>query len=89
MHGDGQLALWRFRRKTVTYPGQQKTSATTSEGAEKDGLMGRQCSRAYRFDGLGLKTITRLIWVDRGPDKIEDLKDSDKRVVDIARLCRS
>ena len=57
--------------------------------AEKDELVGWQCLGAYRFDGLGHKTITRLIWVGRGPNKIEDLKDSDGHVVDIARLCRS
>ena len=42
---------------------------------------GRQCSQAHRFDGLGLKTITRLLWAGKSPDKIETLKVSDGRVV--------
>ena len=54
-----------------------------------DGLVGRQCSWAYRLDGLGLKTITHLLGVGRGPDKIETLKVSDGHVMDIARLRRS
>ena len=74
VHGDGRQALWWFRRKTATYPRRRKASTTTSEGTEKDGLVGRQCSRVYRFDGLGLKTITHLLGVGRGPDKTETLK---------------
>ena len=54
-----------------------------------DWLVGWQCSRAYQFDGLGLKTIAHLLWVGRSPDKIETLKVSDGNAVDIARLRRS
>ena len=83
MHDDGLQALWRFRCKTVTYPGKQKASATTSEGAEKDRLVGRQCPQAYRFGGLGLKTIAHLLWAGRSLDKIETLKVTDGHVADI------
>ena len=86
VHNDGRQALWRFWRKTVIYPGKRKASATSPKGVEKDGLVVRQCLQAYRFDGLGLKTITRLFWADRSPDKIETLKASDGRVEDIARV---
>ena len=61
VHGDGRQALWRFQRKTATYPRKRKASATTSEGAKKDGLVGQQCPQAYRFDGLGHKTIAHLL----------------------------
>ena len=54
-----------------------------------DGLVGWQYSRVHRFDGLSLKTITRLLGAGRSPDKIETLKVSNGRVVDIARLHRS
>ena len=57
--------------------------------AENDGAHGPVSTWALWFDGLGLKTITRLLWVGRGLDKIETLKVSDGRVVDIARLRRS
>ena len=70
VHGDGRQALWRFRRKTATYLGKRRVLATTSEGAEMDGLVGRQCSRALRFDGLGLKTIAHLLRSGRSLDKI-------------------
>ena len=76
-------------RKTATYPGKRKALATTSEDVEIDGLVGQQSSRAYWFDGLGLKTIAHLLWVGRSPDKIETLKVSDGNAVDIARLRRS
>ena len=89
VHGDGRQALWQFQRKTATYPGKRKASATSPKVAEKDGLVGRQCLQAYRFDGLGLKTITRLLWAGRSPDKIETLKVFDGHVVDIARMRRS
>ena len=89
VHGDGRQALWRFRRKTATYSGKWKVSATSPEGAEKDGLVGRQCLQAYQFDGLDLKTITRLLWAGRSPDKIETLKVSDGHVVDIAQMRRT
>ena len=89
MHGDGRQALWRFRRKTATYLGKRKASATTSEGAEKDGLVGRKCLQAYRFDGLGLKTIAHLLWAGRSTDKIETLKVSNGHVVDFVRMRRS
>ena len=89
VHGDRQQALWRFRRKTATYPGKRKASATSPEGTEKDGLVGRQCPQAYRFDGLGLKTITLLLWAGRSLDKNETLKVSDGHVVDIARMRRN
>ena len=46
-----------FGAKPSPTPGKRKASATTSEGAEMDGLVGRQCPQAYRFGGLGLKTI--------------------------------
>ena len=61
---------------------------TTSEGTEKDGLVGRQCPQAYRFDGLGLKTIAHLLWADRSLDKIETLKVTDGHVADIPRMRR-
>ena len=61
VHGDGRQALWRFRRKTATYPGKRKASVTSPEGAVNDGLVGRQCLQAYGFDGLDLKIITRLL----------------------------
>ena len=54
-----------------------------------DRLVGQQCSQAHRFDGLGLKTITRLLWAGRSSDKIETLKVSDGHVVDIARMRRT
>ena len=76
VHGDGRQELWRFRRKTATYPGKRKASATSPEGAEKDGLVGRQCPQAYRFDGLCLKTIAHLPWAGRSLDKIDDIKVS-------------
>ncbi len=50
--------------------------------------MGRQCSRASRFCGLGLKTTTRLLRVGRGLDKIEAQKKSDGHVATIAGLRR-
>ena len=65
-----------FGAKPSPTPGKQKASATTSEGAEMDGLVGRQCPQAYRFDGLGLKTIAHLLWADRSLDKIDDIKVS-------------
>ena len=45
--------------------------------------------RVYRFDGLGLKPITRIVWVSRGLDKIETLKVFDGHVVDTARMRKS
>ena len=78
-----------FGAKPSPTPGKRKASTTTSEGAEMDGLVGRQCPQAYRFDGLGLKTIAHLLWAGRSLDKIETLKVSDGHVVDIARMRRS
>jgi len=42
----------------------------------------------YWFDGLGHKTITRLIGVGRGPDKIETIKVTDEHVADIPWMHR-
>ena len=78
-----------FGAKPSPILGKREASATLPRVAEKDGLVGWQCSRASQFDGLGLKTITRLLWVGRGLDKIEDLKGSDGHVVDIVRMRRS
>ena len=57
----GGRSFGGFGAKPSPTPGKWKASATTSEGAKKDGLVGRQCSRALRFDGLGLKTIAHLL----------------------------
>ena len=65
-----------FGAKPPPTPGKRKASATNSEGAEMDGLVGQQCSRALRFDGLGLKTIAHLLWAGRSLDKIDDIKVS-------------
>ena len=59
-----------FSAKLPPTSGKRKASVTTSEGAEMDGLMGWQRSWASRFDGLGLKTIPRLLWAGRSLDKI-------------------
>ena len=77
-----------FGAKPSPTPGKRKASATTSEGAEMDGLVGRQCPQAYRFDGLGLKTIAHLLWAGRSLDKIETLKETDGHVADIPRMRR-
>ena len=60
-----------FGAKPSPTSGKQKALATTLKSAEIDGLMGWQRSWACWFDGLGLKTITRLLWADRSPDKIK------------------
>ena len=65
-----------FGTKLPPTPGKRKASATTSEGAKMDGLVGRQCLWALRFDGLGLKTITHLLWAGRSLDKIDDINIS-------------
>ena len=63
--------------------------AATSKGNKMDGLVGRQCSQALRFDGLGLKTIAHLLRAGRSLDKIDDIKISDEHMVDIAQMRRS
>ena len=78
-----------FGVKPSPNPGKRKASATTSEGAEKDGLVGRQCPQAYRFRWFGPQNYHRFIWVGRGSNKIETLKVTGGHVVDIAWLRRS
>ena len=41
---------------------------------KKNGAHGPASTWALQFDGLGLKTVTRLLWAGRSPDKIETLK---------------
>ena len=78
-----------FSAKPSPYRESGRLSASLTSGVEKDGAHGPTSTWALRFHGLGLKTITHLLLVDRSPDKIETLKVSDGHVVDIARMHRS
>ena len=65
-----------FGAKPSPISGKRKASATTSEGAEKDGAHGPASTWALRFGGLGLKTTAHLLWAGRSLDKIDDINIS-------------
>jgi hypothetical protein len=86
---EGRQALWRFRRKTATYPEKRKASASILRGAEKMGSWVGNTHGHAGFGWFGPQNHHRLIWAGRGLDKIETLKSRRRHVAKIAGMRRS